>query len=134
MRVWVRLDPMCSDECASVGVSRSDKFPGAFEADDETWNAVREDDRTDSDDEGQGMRPETPPLLPLRLLAKWQESQKAEAEDEPPTEPAPTDNTSETEEPTNEEIGDQVAAAQTAQTEVAEADKKNNGVNARRKR
>ena len=107
-------------------MSRSDKLPGAFEADDETWNAVREEDRTDSDDERQGMRPETPPLLPPRLLAKWQESQK-------PTEPAPTDTHSETEEPTNVEVGEEVAAAQTAQTEVAEADT-SKGVNSRRKR
>ena len=94
---------------------------------------MREEDRTDSDDERQGMRPETPPLLPPGLLAKWKESQMSEAEDEPPTDPAPTGNTSETEEPTNDEVGEEVAAAQTAQTEVADPDK-SKGVNARRKK
>jgi hypothetical protein len=101
---------------------------------------VREEDATDSDDERQGMRLETPPLLPPRLLAKWQEKLKAEAVQEPPTEPTEpeTENTnSEDEYPTPREIAAQMAnEAPPVQSteEVPAAAKEGSGVPVSRKR
>ena len=91
------------------------------------------EDKTDSDDEDQGMTPETPPLLPAELLAEWEEMKKAEE----PTEV--TDKNSEADEeptgdPTAEEVGEEVGGAQGAKTEGTEAETKSSGVNARRKR
>ena len=61
-------------ECFLEDFLRVD-ISGAFLAGDPTWNAVREEDISDEDNEEDGMpldRPVAPPLLPPELMTVWQ--------------------------------------------------------------
>ena len=104
---------------------------GAFLAGDPTWNAVREEDISDEDNEEDGMpldRPVAPPLLPPELMKVWKK--KADT--------MPEDTSNSDEEPTDTEVAEEVAAVQTEPAaEAAEPeknDKKKTGVAAPRKR
>ena len=60
---------------------------GAFKARDPMWNAVREEDVSDDEDNVEdGMpldKPSTPPLLPPDLMKEWAERQKKESDEKP---------------------------------------------------
>ena len=107
---------------------------GAFLAGDPTWNAVREEDISDEDNEEDGMpldRPVAPPLLPPELMTVWQKK-KAD------TMPEDTSNSDAEPEPTDTEVAEEVAAAQIEPAAEAAEPEKNNkrktGVTAPRKR
>ena len=81
------------------------EISGAFLADDPTWNAVREEDLSE-DNEEDGMpldKPAAPPLLPPELMKVWKK--KADT--------MPEDTSNSDAEPTDKEVAEEVAAALT---------------------